>query len=371
MNKTSGIKWGMILFPLAWLYGLIVWIRNALYDQGIFRETSFPIPIISVGNITVGGTGKTPHVEYLAGLLKEEFRIATLSRGYRRKTRDFRIVDTGSAIKEVGDEPMQIKQRYPDITVAVDRKRVNGVTELMKLAPPLEVIILDDAYQHRAIRPGFSLLLIDFNRPVDRDQILPAGRLREQAINRNRANVILVTRTPERTKPIEMREYVNRLHLGIGQHLYFTTIKYGALVPVFRDIKTRDMEWYRSKEAGVLIVTGIASPRGIRQYARSINPQISEISFPDHHRYTRKDLDRIHHRYLELKSNWKEVLVLTTEKDAVKFRELTPETDLREDMHAVRINIHFLNDDRENFDNQIFNYVTSNKRSSILHQGTD
>ena len=366
--EITRLKWRLFLIPFAWLYGLVIWIRNAFYDQDIFKSTPFHMPIISVGNITVGGTGKTPHVEYLAGLLKEEFQVATLSRGYRRKTRDFRIAGPESEIREVGDEPMQIKQRFPEITVAVDRKRVNGVRELMKLNPRIDVILLDDAFQHRAIRPGYSILLIDYNRPIDHDYLLPAGFLREPATNRTRANMILVTRTPDWIKPIEMREYVNRLKLDIGQHLFFTSVGYGDLIPVYRDVLPRNEEWYKSKDSGVLIVTGIANHRGIRQYARGINPRISEISFSDHHRYTDQDIEKIDHRYKEMKKTGKEVLVLTTEKDAVKLREFTPGSDLMEDMHAIRIQIHFLNNDQENFDKQITNYVTGNKRSSILHQ---
>jgi tetraacyldisaccharide 4'-kinase len=370
MDK-SRFNWRLVLLPVASLYGLVIWIRNACYDYGILKSNSFNLPVISVGNITVGGTGKTPHVEYLAGMLKEDYRVATLSRGYRRRTRDFRMVGPESSVRDVGDEPRQIKLRYPEIIVAVDRKRVNGIRELMKMDPPVEVILLDDAYQHRAVLPGYSILLIDYQRPLNRDYLMPAGYLREPASRRNRANLILVTRTPERMKPIELREYVNRLGLGIGQHLFFTSVRYGDLVPVYPDVRSRTAEWYRSRESGVLIVTGIARPREIRQYARGINPKIHELTFPDHHRYTPGDISRISQRYGELKSTWKEVLVLTTEKDAVKLREQEPLGGLMNDMHAIRIRIHFLNNDQENFKKQITDYVASNKRSSNLYQETD
>ena len=368
MNASSHDKWRLILIPFSWFYGLVIWIRNTLYDNGLFKATGFNIPVLSVGNITVGGTGKTPHVEYLVDLLTGEYRVATLSRGYRRNTRDFRVASESSTAREIGDEPLQIKRRFPQAVVAVDRKRVNGISEIMKLTPTAEVIILDDAYQHRSIRPGFSILLIDYHRPIDRDQLLPAGMLREPARNRNRANMILVTRSPERIKPIELREYVNRMDLCIGQHLFFTTIRYDNLVPVYEDCPARDAAWYKANAGGVLILSGIANPRAIRQYARSISTQISELTFPDHHRYKRKDLDRINMRFAELVQHWKEVLVLTTEKDAVKLRDLDPDPAVRKAMHAVRIRVHFLNDDKDNFDQQIKRYVTSNKRSSILHQ---
>ncbi len=371
MNKTGGNTWKVVLIPFSWLYGLVIWIRNSLYDNAFLKSTGFKLPLISVGNITVGGTGKTPHVEYLVELLNSEFNVATLSRGYKRKTRDFRIASADSSVGEIGDEPLQIKRRYPGITVAVDRKRVNGVEMLMKQSPPVEVILMDDAYQHRSIKPGFSILLIDYARPLDRDRLLPAGMLREPAPNLNRANIILVTRSPERIKPIELREFVNRLELSIGQHLYFTTMHYGELTPVYPESPLREASWFKEQVGGVLIVTGIANPRSLRQYARSINTNLTELSFPDHHQYSRKDMEKISNTYSKLKKTYKEILVLTTEKDAMRLRDHNPGPEIRDAIHAVRIHVHFLNEDKEEFDRQILTYVNSNKRSSILYQGED
>jgi tetraacyldisaccharide 4'-kinase len=371
MDRPSRHRWRLILIPFSWLYGGVIRVRNFLFDQGLLRAAGFRIPIISVGNITVGGTGKTPHVEYLVDLLKKEFRVATLSRGYRRKTRGFRVASPGSSVHQIGDEPMQIQKNFPDVTVAVDHNRVNGVRELMKLAPPLEVVVLDDAYQHRSIQPGLSILLIDYQRPIQKDHLLPAGLLREPAVNRNRANLILVTRSPETLRPIEMREYVNRLGLQAGQHLFFTTLRYDEPVPVFGDVPLKGMEWFRTNAGGVFIISGIANPHALRTYAQSIHPRFSEMVFPDHHAYSHPDMDRIKGRYAALKKEWGEVLVLTTQKDAVKIREFELDNPLRSDIHAVRINVHFLNNDKQNFDKIITKYVTGNKRSSILHKETD
>jgi tetraacyldisaccharide 4'-kinase len=368
MNKTGRNNWRVLLIPFSWLYGLVIWIRNSLYDNSFLQSSGFKIPLISVGNITVGGTGKTPHVEYLAGLLEKELSVATLSRGYKRKTRDFRIASVESTATEIGDEPLQIKRRFPEITVAVDRKRGNGIKMLMKQLPPVEVILMDDAYQHRSVKPGFSILLIDYTRPIDSDRLLPAGMLREPATNLNRANIILVTRSPERIKPIELREYVNRLGLSIGQHLYFTTMRYGDLSPVFPEATRRDAAWFKKQVGGVLIVAGIANPRHLRQYARSINTNIVELSFPDHHHYSHKDMEKISEKYHALKQQHQEILVLTTEKDAMRLRDHSLEPELRDALHAVRIHVHFMNDDKVEFDRQILNYVNSNKRSSILYQ---
>lgn len=363
--------WRLLLIPLSWLYGVLVWVRNYLYDQEVLVSKSFRIPIISVGNISVGGTGKTPHVEYLLELLMKDLRVATLSRGYKRKTRDYRVAGSASTAAEIGDEPMQIKQKFPEAVVAVDRKRVNGVRMLLKQDPALDVILLDDAFQHRSLKSGFSVLLIPYGHPNDDDHLLPAGNLREPARNRNRANIILITRSPERMKPIERREIVNKIDLSIGQHLYFTTITYGKLVPVYNKAAKRDTEWFRNNAGGVLIVTGIAHPRPIRQYARGINTNLQEIIFPDHHRYSNKDMDRISNTYHNLKDKWKEVLILTTEKDAMRFREHHVSDEISDAMRSVRIHVKFLNEDQVNFDQQIRNYVSSNKRSSILHQDTD
>ncbi len=373
MDKSPRFQWKLILVPFSWLYGLVVWIRNSLYDNGLLKSTGFNMPVISVGNITVGGTGKTPHTEYLAELLSKEFRVATLSRGYRRKSRDFKIANPDSSVLDMGDEPLQMKQKFPELIVAVDRVRVNGISELMKLAPQVEVVLLDDAFQHRSLKPGYSILLIDYNRPILKDRLLPAGMLREPAANRNRANMILVTRTPPGIKPIEMREYVNKLQIQIGQHLFFTTMSYGELRPLFpgKAGKSRDAGWFREHETGILLISGIAGPQGLRTYAESISKNILELKYPDHHRYSLKDIEQIMLHSLELKKTHPEVLILTTEKDAVKLRELDFPENLHDLMYAVPIRVEFLNGDKENFDRKIYSYVNSNKRGSILHKGED
>jgi tetraacyldisaccharide 4'-kinase len=371
MNTRDHHRWSILLVPLSWLYGMAIWTRNFLYDTGIFRSTKFNIPVISVGNLTVGGTGKTPHVEYLAELLAGEFRIATLSRGYRRRTRDFRIADLQSTAEEIGDEPCQIKHRFPDITVAVDRKRYNGIDRLLELDPPVDVILLDDAFQHRAVHPGLSILLMDYYRPVDRDRLLPAGRLREPAGNSKRADIILITRSPESIKSAEQREYSERLGISTRQHLYFTSVRYGQLIPVYEGSPLRDAEWYREHADGVLIVAGIAQPRHIRQFARTISTSVHELLFPDHHSYSSRELERITGQFENLRQHGKEILVLTTEKDAVRLKEFNPPEAFRKACHAIRIHIHFPGEDQKIFNNQIKNYVTSNKRSHILYQGAN
>lgn len=355
--------------PLSWLYGLGIWARNLLFDNGILPSRSFNVPILSVGNLTVGGTGKTPHSEYLLHLLGENHKTAYLSRGYKRATRDFRIVSQDASSREAGDEALQIKNRFPGTTVAVDRKRVNGVEELLKLSPPIEAIVLDDAYQHRYIRPGFSILLVDFHRNILDDRLLPAGRLREPARNRHRANIILVTRTPADIKPIEMREIASRMSLSNAQHLFFTTIRYESLEPVFPEAEKRSLDWFSKHNSGVLLVCGVASPDHLIRFARQITTNLEVLTFKDHHGYAPADVEQIMSRLIRMAGPGEPVTIITTEKDAVKLKEMKLPDQIRERMYALRIGVEFLNNDKEEFNKHVLNYVKSNKRGSILHQG--
>ncbi len=301
MLLPSRNNYYLLLYPFSLLYGLVVWIRNTLFDYEIIRSNEFPIPVISVGNITVGGTGKTPNIEYLVELLKDEFRVATLSRGYKRKTRNFILAGPDSDVYEIGDEPVQIKHKYPDIYVAVDRRRANGIRELMRKIPDLDVILLDDAYQHRYVKSGLSILLIDFNRPMSEDCLLPAGSLREQAYERRRANIILITKCPDRLKPIERRIIVNDLKLYPFQHLFFSKLVYGEPIPVFKDnLRPMSISEMKSARPQILMVTGIAGPRLFKKHLRSISPQIAEITYPDHHFFTEKDMVRFTNKFEEL-----------------------------------------------------------------------
>jgi tetraacyldisaccharide 4'-kinase len=361
----------ILLYPFSLIYGLIIWIRNTLFDYEIIRSTEFPIPIISVGNISTGGTGKTPHIEYLVELLKDQFRVATLSRGYKRKTKHFILAGPDPEVSEIGDEPVQIKRKYPDIEVAVDRRRVHGIREMMKRIPDLDVILLDDAYQHRYVKPGLSILLIDFNRPIWEDHLLPAGRLREQAYEKRRANIILITKCPDRLKPIERRIIVKDLRLFPFQHLYFTKLTYGAPVPVFdENEKPQNLAEMKADRPRILMVTGIAGPRLFKKHLRSISTHITEISYPDHHDFSSRDVERIVQTFREMEGAQK--LLFTTEKDATRLRKFTNiDASVRDRMYYVPLGIDVLNEDRENLNNHIRNYVRDNRRNSILHKKKD
>lgn len=369
--QKNNINFGtVILYPFSILYLLGVGIRNQLFNWGILRSAAFNLPVISVGNITAGGTGKTPHVEYLVELLKADFTLACLSRGYKRKTRRFILADETSTAAMIGDEPQQYKQKYPELIVAVDRRRVNGIGELLKIKPPVEVVLLDDAFQHRYVTPGKSILLTDFNRLITDDMPLPAGRLREPVTAKKRADIILVTKCPGRIKPREMRDIVNRIGLEMHQHLFFTTTKYNPIRPVFRDVEQKEGQYFKEKQVPLLLLTGIADPRPIRTFARSISTRLHEMRFPDHHTYTEKDLSKI----LEKRESMDhpEALILTTEKDAMKIQELNVPDSLKKHFYYVPIRVSFMDDKQEKEFNQIIlNYVRSNQRNNLLHKGSD
>jgi tetraacyldisaccharide 4'-kinase len=359
----------LFLYPLSLIYGLITGIRNFMYDTGIIKSVEFHLPVICVGNITVGGTGKTPHTEYIADLLRKNFRVATLSRGYKRKTRDFRIASASSLVSEIGDEPMQIYGKFPDVVVAVDRNRVQGVRKILKSFPETEVIILDDAFQHRRITPGFSILLSDFERLIVRDHMMPYGNLRESVGNMRRADIILITKSPENLSPIQRRLIVKEVDKPPYQNLYFTSVVYKDPMPVF-DIKEPGElhpDLSRFEGCGIVLITGIANPLPLKNYLEKTAEEIIHLSFPDHYNFREKDIISISEAFNDLKSLKK--YVFTTEKDAVRLREFTNiAKPIRSGFFYVPVGITFLNNDKEEFDNMIVDYVRKNKRNNRISE---
>jgi tetraacyldisaccharide 4'-kinase len=355
-----------LLYPVSGVYGGIIFLRNKLFDWEILPSREFDLPVISVGNITAGGTGKTPHVEYLVRLLKDSYRIAVLSRGFKRKTRGFLLSTVGSGPDEIGDEPCQIKEKFPDIMVAVDEKRVRGIEKLLEIDPGPDVIILDDAFQHRYVKPGLSILLEDFNRPLARDYLLPFGRLREFCSAKSRANIILVTKSPASMKAIDMRIKAREAGLHEFQHLYFTKMVADEVKPLFDG----DFSEFKDLKPEILLFSGIANPRTLKPFARKISTKIEEIVFRDHYDYTEQDILRILSTFNKMEGDKK--IILTTEKDSVKlviFKELLK--GIQDRVFYIPIRVDFLNNDKENFNSHIKNYVSSNKRNSILYQRKD
>jgi len=360
----------IFLYPISLIYGLITGIRNFMYNTGILPSVEFQLPVICVGNITVGGTGKTPHTEYLLELLRGNFKVATLSRGYKRKTRDFRIASSSSLVSDIGDEPMQIFRKFTDVMVTVDRNRVHGVNKILQGNPETEVIILDDGFQHRSITPGFSILLSDFERLIVRDHMMPFGSLRESKGNMRRADIILITKSPENISPIQRRLIVKEVDKAPYQNLYFTTLTYKAPLPVFesKDPEETHSDLSQCAGCGIVLITGIANPLPLKEYLQKTAGEIIHLSFPDHYNFKEKDIDNIYSAYNDLKSPTK--YLFTTEKDAVRLREFTNIAEpVRSAFFYIPVGIYFLNDDKDEFDNLIVDYVRKNKRNNRVSEG--
>jgi tetraacyldisaccharide 4'-kinase len=355
-----------ILFPLSLLYGFIIYIRNRLYDYKILKSNHFNVPLISVGNITVGGTGKTPHIEYLVDFLKSEFKVATLSRGYKRKTKGFILSTSESTDIEIGDEPRQIKQKFPEIDVAVDADRTNGINRLIALKKDLDLILLDDAYQHRKVDTNLSILLIDYSRPIDKDFMLPFGDLRELASEKKRANIIIITKSPKDLKPIDRRIIFNNLKSYPYQIVYFTSFDYGKLKPVYsssaNNIENKDLI-----DHDILLVTGIANPKPLREHIiENISKNIQELEYSDHYDFKESDFKKIMHKFDSIESDKK--IIITTEKDAMRLQKFSNIANhLKDLVFYIPIQVTFLNDRTDNFNQQIIEYVRKSKKHSFLY----
>ncbi|MBD5337458.1 MAG: tetraacyldisaccharide 4'-kinase [Bacteroides sp.] len=310
-----------VLTPLSWGYGAVTWIRNKMFDAGvILREQEFDIPVVCVGNITVGGTGKTPHVEYILRNLSGRYRIAVLSRGYKRKTKGFVLANRNSSPADIGDEPLQIYRKFGGrVIVAVCESRRKGIKALQENFPNLDVIVLDDAFQHRYVKPKVSILLTDFNRPFYNDRMLPLGRLRESTFQVNRADMVVVTKCPRDISPIDIRIIRKKLNLMKFQSLFFSTFEHTDILPVFPDEARYQVSLDSLSGAdSVLLVTGVANPRGFIRYFKHFPFKVKVDHYPDHHDFTRGDISEITERFEKLQGARK--IIVTTEKDAVRLQ---------------------------------------------------
>lgn len=308
-----------LLTPFSWLYGFGVYVRNKLFDWGILKETSFSVPVVGVGNITVGGTGKTPHVEYILECLRYKRNIAVLSRGYKRKTRGFIVASAKSTPDSIGDEPLQIYEKFGGtVKVAVCESRVKGVRELIKQFPKLDLIVLDDSFQHRYIKPKVNIMLMDYSRPVYSDNILPLGRMRESSDAKYRADMVITTKCPSDISALDMRIVSKRLELMPYQKLYFSTFVYGGLIPVFPDDCTeRLLISELTADDSVILLTGVANPRPFVNHFRSYPFKKKVLHFPDHHDFKKSDLHEILKKFTSASGNRK--VIITTEKDAMRI----------------------------------------------------
>ncbi len=308
-----------MLLPLSKIYGFAVGVRNLMFKWHILKQREFPVPVVVVGNISAGGTGKTPHTEYVIDLLRYKYHIGMLSRGYKRKTKGFVLATSRSTPLDIGDEPYQIYQKFGrDISVAVCEDRCTGIEELLRLDPRINLIVLDDAFQHRYVKPTVSIVLTEFNNPVFFDKLLPLGRLREPAKAIYRADMVVVTKCPPQLKAIEYRIFKNSLKLFPYQKLFFSRFNYTSLRPLFPDIRkdAPHMSWLGQDDT-VLVLSGIANPKPLVRYLKGFKASIKVKVFPDHHNFNRKDLDAITKRFNELEG--KQKIIVTTEKDAVRL----------------------------------------------------
>ncbi len=359
------------LLPLSWLYGLGVGLRNMAFKMNILKSRAFDIPVISVGNITVGGTGKTPHVEYLVRLLKDHCRLAVLSRGYKRKSRGFVLATPDTPARRIGDEPFQMKRKFPEVTVAVDKNRCHGIDQLTEVGG-VDVVLLDDAFQHRYVQPGVNILLVDYHRMILDDCLLPAGRLREPLSAKDRADVVIVTKCPKDMSAIAFRVIRKAMHLYAYQTLFFTTMEYGALQPLFREAEgqrgERTLEQIRPDEH-ILLLTGIAMPEHLHRDLRPYSSHVTPLTYGDHHRFSRRDIKNINRAFEQLPEPR---LLITTEKDAARLCTADGLSDeVKKHLYVLPVRIRFLLDEEEKFNQYITRYVRKNSRNGILDQGKD
>ena len=333
------MKWyNWILLPISLVYWIITNIRNIFFEIGIFKENKFNIPIIGVGNITVGGTGKTPHSQYISELLQKKFKIAILSKGYGRKTKEFKYVNINSTCNEVGDEPLQMKKNLPKEIVAVDHKRANGINRIMKEHPEVNCIILDDAFQHRNLKCSLNIVLSKFSNPYYNDFVLPTGNLREPKSGIKRAQVIIISKCPPELEINKRQEIIKKIAPLSHQKVFFTTIDYNHSLKGKDEIKIKDLV-----DSHILLVTGIADSSELEKFLTKNRITFDHLKFNDHHKYTDFDINTIKSKSLDNK-------VVTTKKDYYKIIN----NQSLNNIYYIDIKVKFLNDEN-NFKSEILN----------------
>ncbi len=354
----------IVLAPFTVLYSLITLTRNLLYDIGLLKSTSTKIPTISVGNLAVGGTGKTPHIEYLVDLLKKDLNVAVLSRGYKRKTKGFVLATNKENSHDIGDEPYQIYRKNPDIIVAVDEKRVHGVSKLCRLYPNLDIILLDDAFQHRQIKAGLSILLTDYSHLYTRDYHLPSGNLRESKNGSRRADILIVTKCPARMSVPNKKQLEVELNIAAHQSLFFSSYQYGDISPVFEnnEVKHWKLKELSDSNIGILALAGIVYPGAFLKHLQKFSATSEGLFFPDHHSFQEKDIQTVIEKFNNLKSN--DSIIIVTEKDAARI-ESNPKAweMLQSKLYKLPIKVKILNNE-DLLIKKIYDYAGNNSRNN-------
>jgi tetraacyldisaccharide 4'-kinase len=339
----------ILLFPFSLLYYAVIYLRNRMYDKNILKSSSFNLPVICVGNVAVGGTGKSPMVEYLVRQFKDRYKLATLSRGYKRKTSGYALANEQTTALEIGDEPMQFHLKFPDVAIAVGEARIEAIPQILHDRPGTRAIILDDAFQHRSVKAGMNIVLTDCNNLYTRDWYLPTGDLRDERRSAQRAEIIVVTKcSPD--MPVEEKETItNELCPKPEQHVFFSTIRYGKPYHI-----VSKNAYTITTQAEVLLVTGIANPAPLKQLLQETSGTYYEISYNDHHIFTIDDLKDIIRQFNGISSSHK--IILTTEKDAVRLSKFQQELyDIP--FYVLPIELQFLFDGTERFNQLIGTFI--------------
>ena len=356
------------------MYGIGIFIRNQLYDLGILPSASFNKSVISIGNLSAGGTGKTPMTEYLIRLLKENHLIATLSRGYKRHTSGFLLAEKDSTSFQVGDEPLQFKKKFPDTIISVDENRAHGIKQLLTQFPELKVILLDDAFQHRRVKPGLSILLTDYGKMYYDDFLLPAGTLREWSGAKKRADVIVVTKCPDNLTPVEKRIIFKKISPEPHQHVFFSHIKYGEAKPILNPSRREglverplSLMGREGEGLAVILLTGISNPAPLEDHLKSKGMNVITQSYPDHHEYTIVEVNKAAELFKSIPS--KNKVIITTEKDAMRLdKPGLMEILERLPVYYIPIETTFDAKEKEDFNKTVINYVIrTNQKNSGVH----
>lgn len=349
------------LLPLSYVYGLVVWVYHRLYDWNILSSEKFPLAVVRVGNLTTGGTGKTPHTELVAAMLLEMFpSVAILSRGYRRKTKGFRLADAADTPESIGDEPFMLYCKLPGVMVAVCEDRAEGIRNLLKIQPYLSAVVMDDGLQHRKVEGGFNLLLSDYNRPYFRDYLLPAGNLREPASAAHKADLIVFTKTPGHLSLYDKKLYETKVKPGAHQTILFTSLRYGP--PVFIEPFP---EWPLTSADQIVMVTGIAHPDALITYLTTQGPTFKHLKYPDHHEFGQTELNQMEEAWRSFPSGGSRRYILCTEKDFVKLaRHAAWFEQLQMPLAYLPVEIEFDEHDRTLFIQKIESYVRQHQRNA-------
>lgn len=364
--SRSRLLTGLLLYPISKIYGAVIAVRNKMFDMGILKQHQFDIPIVVVGNIAMGGTGKTPMTEFLIETLRYNYNVGVLSRGYKRKTRKFVLATRRSRPEDIGDESYQIFQKYgDDVTIAVCEDRVKGIKQMLEINKDINLIILDDAFQHRYVKPSLSIVLTEYGRPAFVDKLLPLGRLREPMSALNRSDIVVVTKCIDQIKPMDLRLFKENLNLFPYQKLFFSRYAYGHLVSVFPESVTYipALDWLTEKDS-ILIVAGVANPKPFAKHLKQYKAKVKVLRFPDHHAFTQNDMAKIQNKFDEMPGVRK--FIITTEKDSVRLANnpYFPHK-LKSSIFYLPIKVEFMPQSEEEFDKVVSQQLRNIKLGKI------